>query len=77
MDFLSTELRDKPIIGMVGGFGAWVLNSINATSFLSDNHIIWDMLSKFGIVMGSLIAILTFCIKMQEFYDKVIKRKKE
>lgn len=75
MDFISSELRDKPVIGIVSGFGAWVINSIHTTTFLSDSNPLWDVLSKFGIVMGSLIAVLTFCIKLKEFYDKVIKGK--
>lgn len=75
MEIFTTELREKPIIGMISGFGAWLINSINTTMFFSDTNPIWEVLSKFGIFMGSMIAVLTFCIKAVEFYDKVIKRK--
>lgn len=76
MDFLAAELRDKPIIGIISGVGAWVINSINTTAILSDNHIFWDLLSKFGILMGSLIAVLTFMIKAKEFYNLYFKKGK-
>lgn len=79
MDFFTTELRDKPIIGMVSGFGSWLLYQINITStsgFFSDANPIWGMVSKFGVLMGSLIAVLTFLIKLKDFYEKYFKKTK-
>lgn len=44
MDFLATELRDKPIIGMIGGVGAWFIQQLSeshATGFFSDSNFVW------------------------------------
>lgn len=79
MEFLTTELRDKPIIGMISGVGAWMIHQIHMTTtsgFFSDNNPIWDVLSKFGILMGILIAMLTFALKLKEVYKEFIDKTK-
>lgn len=77
MEFLTTELREKPIIGIVSGVGAWFINQINvsgSTGFFSDTNPVWGVLSKFGILMGSMIAIITFVLKTKELINSFKKK---
>lgn len=76
MDFFTTELREKPIIGMISGVSAWIIQQINVsqtTGFFSDINPFWDVVSKFGILMGSLIAIITFVLKTKELINSFKK----
>lgn len=78
MDFLSTELRDKPIIGIISGGGSWLLYQINTTpslGFFADTNPVWGVMSKVGIMMGVLIASLTVVLKAREVYKEFTDKK--
>lgn len=77
MDFLATELRDKPIIGMIGGVGAWFIQQLSeshATGFFSDSNFVWGIMSKVGILIGSMIAVITLILKMKELINSFKKK---
>ena len=76
MDFFTQELRDKPVIGIVSGVGSWLIyqiNSIQMSSFFADTNPFWNLISKMGILIGFLIALMTLILKTRDFYRKIIK----
>lgn len=78
MDFFTTELRDKPVIGMVSGLLSWIIYQVNTVAysgFFSDHNPIWAVSSKIGIIMGLMVATLTFFIKLKEFIEKYFPKK--
>ncbi len=78
MDFFTTELRDKPLIGMASGLLSWVIyqaNTVAYSGFFSDHNPIWAVSSKIGIIMGLMVATLTFFIKLKEFIEKYFPKK--
>jgi len=76
MDFFTQELRDKPIIGIISGVGSWAIyqiNQIQMSSFFADNNPFWNLISKTGMLIGFLIALMTLILKAKDFYNKIIK----
>ena len=76
MDFFTQELRDKPVIGIVSGVGSWLIyqiNSIQMSTFFADTNPFWNLISKMGILIGFLIALMTLILKARDFYHKIIK----
>ena len=76
MDFFTQELREKPIIGIVSGVGSWAIyqvNQIQMSSFFADTNPFWNLISKMGILIGFLIALMTLILKTRDFYRKIIK----
>lgn len=76
MDFFTQELRDKPIIGIVSGMGSWLIyqiNQIQMSSFFADTNPFWNLLSKTGMLIGFLIALMTLVLKAKDFYTNFFK----
>lgn len=76
MDFFTQELRDKPVIGIVSGVGSWVIyqiNSIQMSTFFADTNPFWNLLSKTGMLIGFLIALMTLILKAKDFYTNFFK----
>jgi len=76
MDFFTQELREKPIIGIVSGVGSWAIyqvNQIQMSTFFADTNPFWNLISKTGILIGFLIALMTLVLKAKDFYNKIIK----
>jgi hypothetical protein len=76
MDFFTQELRDKPIIGIVSGVGSWAIyqvNLIQMSTFFADTNPFWNLISKTGILIGFLIALMTLILKAKDFYNRIIK----
>jgi len=76
MDFFTQELREKPIIGIVSGVGSWAIyqvNQIQMSSFFADENPFWNLISKTGMLIGFLIALMTLILKAKDFYSKILK----
>lgn len=76
MDFFTQELREKPIIGIVSGVGSWAIyqvNLIQMSTFFADTNPFWNLISKTGILIGFLIALMTLILKARDFYNKIIR----
>ena len=76
MDFFTQELREKPIIGIVSGVGSWAIyqvNLIQMSTFFADTNPFWNLISKTGMLIGFLIALITLMLKIRDFYHKIIK----
>ena len=76
MDFFTQELRDKPIIGIVSGVSSWAIYQINLiqmSTFFADTNPFWNLISKTGMLIGFLIALITLMLKIRDFYHKIIK----
>jgi hypothetical protein len=76
MDFFTQELREKPIIGIVSGVGSWAIyqvNQIQMSSFFADTNPFWNLISKTGILIGFLIALMTLILKAKDFYTNFLK----
>ena len=76
MDFFTQELREKPIIGIVSGVGSWAIyqvNQIQMSTFFADTNPFWNLVSKMGILIGFMIALMTLILKARDFYNKIIK----
>jgi hypothetical protein len=76
MDFFTQELREKPIIGIVSGVGSWAIyqvNLIQMSTFFADTNPFWNLISKTGILIGFLIALMTLILKAKDFYNRIIK----
>lgn len=76
MDFFTQELRDKPIIGIVSGVSSWAIYQINLiqmSTFFADTNPFWNLISKTGMLIGFMIALITLMLKIRDFYHKIIK----
>ena len=57
-------LQEKPIIGIMGGFGGWVLG--NVKNYMTDDNVL-SGIAIIGAWIGVLIAAITLIIKLVEF----------